>query len=126
MNRFVYSSTLAYIVDANAGRSTAAVASNSAFRGISGMIASEIAAPLQDAIGDGGLYSIWAGLLLGVICMIWVVILKGKTWRQEAEEAETASSASRTSTRLPAPELEPPPMTASVSQEVHTPTDERS
>ncbi|CAG8752270.1 7383_t:CDS:2, partial [Acaulospora colombiana] len=44
--------TLAYVVDANAGRSTAAVASNSSFRGLSGMIASEIAAPLQDSIGD--------------------------------------------------------------------------
>jgi hypothetical protein len=112
-------------VDSNAGRSTAAVASNSAFRGIAGMIASEIAAPLQDAVGDGGLYSIWAGLLLGVICMIWVVILKGKMWRQEAEEAETASSASR-STLLPAPALEPPPTISPLSQEAHTPTDEPS
>jgi len=123
---FVYSSTLAYIVDANAGRSTAAVASNSAFRGISGMIASEIAAPLQDAVGDGGLYSIWAGLLLGVICMIWIVILKGKTWREEAEETEMASSASGTSTQLLAPPLELPPTATSVSQEVHNPTNEHS
>jgi hypothetical protein len=127
MNRFVYSSTLAYIVDANAGRSTAAVASNSAFRGISGMIASEIAAPLQDAIGDGGLYSIWAGLLFGVICMIWVVILKGKAWREEAEKAETASGSSGTSTPLPAPVSEIFPMATPVSSQVHTPaTGERS
>jgi len=55
------------------------------------MIASEIAAPLQDAVGDGGLYSMWAGLFLLVICMVWTVILKGKTWREHAEKVETAS-----------------------------------
>lgn len=84
----MYSSTLAYIVDANSGRSTAAVASNSAFRGIAGMVASEIAAPLQDAIGDGGLYTIWTGILLFINCMILLVIAKGGKWRQQAEHEE--------------------------------------
>lgn len=42
-----YTSTLAYIVDANAGRSSSAVATNSAFRGISAFVATEIAVPLQ-------------------------------------------------------------------------------
>ncbi|KAJ7855039.1 hypothetical protein B0H14DRAFT_2755751, partial [Mycena olivaceomarginata] len=39
--------TLAYIVDANNGRSATAVATNSAFRGIAAFIATEVAVPLQ-------------------------------------------------------------------------------
>ena len=85
---FIYASTLAYIVDANAGRSTAAVASNSSFRGISGLVASEMAAPLQDIIGDGGLYSLWAGLLVVMELMILLVTWRGERWREEAENRE--------------------------------------
>lgn len=47
---WIYASTLAYIVDANNGRSSTAMASNSAFRGISAFAATEIAVPLQVAI----------------------------------------------------------------------------
>ncbi|KAI0770404.1 MFS general substrate transporter [Fomes fomentarius] len=43
----IYSSTLAYIVDANNGRSSSAVATNSAFRGLAAFIAAEVAVPLQ-------------------------------------------------------------------------------
>lgn len=43
----MYSSTLAYIVDANNGRSATAVATNSAFRGVFAFIATEIAVPMQ-------------------------------------------------------------------------------
>ena len=43
----IYSSTLAYIVDANNGRSSSAVASNSAFRGGMAFIAAEVAVPMQ-------------------------------------------------------------------------------
>lgn len=46
-DRWIYSSALAYIVDANKGRSSTAVATNSAFRGIIAFIAAEIAIPLQ-------------------------------------------------------------------------------
>lgn len=45
--RWVYSSTLAYVVDANKGRSATAVATNSAFRGTLAFIATEIAVPMQ-------------------------------------------------------------------------------
>jgi Na+/melibiose symporter-like transporter len=85
---FINASTLAYIVDANAGRSTAAVASNSSFRGISGLVAAQMAAPLQDTIGDGGLYSLWAGLLVVMELMILLVIRRGQRWREEAEKRE--------------------------------------
>ena len=46
-NRWIFTSTLAYIVDANTGRSSTAVAANSAYRGIIAFIAAEIAIPLQ-------------------------------------------------------------------------------
>jgi hypothetical protein len=46
-DRAIYSSTLAYIVDANNGRSSAAVASNSFFRGTSAFIAAEVAVSIQ-------------------------------------------------------------------------------
>jgi len=48
-----YTSALAYIVDSNMGRSSTAVATNSAFRGLFAFVATEVAVPLQDALGDG-------------------------------------------------------------------------
>lgn len=45
--RWIYTSTLAYIVDANIGRSSSAVATNSAVRGVSAFVALEVAVPLQ-------------------------------------------------------------------------------
>jgi hypothetical protein len=76
----IYASTLAYLVDVNPvcpqfpsstrlkradeqGRSSAAVSSNSFVRGCLACVMSQIARPIQDAIGDGGLYTIFAGLL---------------------------------------------------------------
>lgn len=43
----MYATSLAYIVDANTGRSSSAVASNSAFRGTMAFVAVEVAVPLQ-------------------------------------------------------------------------------
>lgn len=45
------------------GRSSAAVSSNSFVRGCLACVMSQIARPIQDAIGDGGLYTIFAGML---------------------------------------------------------------
>jgi len=45
--RVIYSSTLAYLVDANPGRSSSAVACNSFFRGLFAFIASQVALPIQ-------------------------------------------------------------------------------
>jgi len=89
---WIYSSTLAYIVDANVGRSSSAVACNSCFRGTFAFVAAEVAVPLQDSIRDGGLYSLWAGLLLGAEALLLLVMWKGQTWRQKAEERESGSS----------------------------------
>ena len=46
-NSFSYSSTLAYLVDANNGRSSTAVALGIAFRGFFAFVATEIVVPLQ-------------------------------------------------------------------------------
>ncbi|KAG1729679.1 MFS general substrate transporter [Suillus lakei] len=85
---WIYASTLAYLVDANIGRSSTAVATNSSFRGLFAFAAAEIAVPLQDTIGDGGLYTLWAGLLVVAECMILLVTYKGKKWREASVERE--------------------------------------
>ncbi|KAG1898226.1 major facilitator superfamily domain-containing protein [Suillus fuscotomentosus] len=85
---WIYTSTLAYIVDANTGRSSTAVATNSSFRGLSAFVAAEIAIPLQDSIGDGGLYTLWAGLLVIANCIILLVLYKGRKWREASVERE--------------------------------------
>ncbi|KAI6046702.1 vacuolar DHA amino acid exporter [Pisolithus marmoratus] len=90
---WIYSSTLAYIVDSNTGRSSSAVAANSSIRGTSAFIAVEVAVPLQDAIGDGGLYTIWAGLMLLVELLMLLVLYKGKQWREASIEKERKMSA---------------------------------
>ncbi|KJA16284.1 hypothetical protein HYPSUDRAFT_147887 [Hypholoma sublateritium FD-334 SS-4] len=85
---WIYSSSLAYIVDANVGRSSTAVAGNSAFRGIFAFIATEIAVPLQDNLGDGWMFVVWAGFVsLGCICIL-LVRWKGQDWRIQAEIRE--------------------------------------
>lgn len=83
---WVYSSTLAYIVDANVGRSSTAVAGNSLFRGLGAFIASEAAVPLQTAIGDGGLYSLWAGLCVVGALLVVLVVKFGEKWRVDSEK----------------------------------------
>jgi hypothetical protein len=107
--RWIYASTLAYIVDANVGRSSTAAATNSACRGTGAFVAAEIAVPLQvrlptprwslfssgflqDAIGDGGLYTIWAGLMVVTALLILLVLYKGEKWREngEAKNAQMA------------------------------------
>ncbi|KAF8959126.1 major facilitator superfamily domain-containing protein [Flammula alnicola] len=85
---WIYSSSLAYVVDANIGRSSTAVAGNSAFRGIFAFMAIEVAVPLQDVLGDGWMYTVWAGVVsLGCLCIL-LVWWKGEQWRLEAEMRE--------------------------------------
>jgi len=85
---FIYASSLAYLVDANPGRSIAATASNSSFRGFAGMISAELAFPLREVLGDGGLYSLWAGLLVVTEVMVLLVVWRGQRWREEEERRE--------------------------------------
>jgi len=60
------------------------------------LVSMSIATPLstfpacQNAIGDGGLYSIWTGLiLLSELCTL-LVLFKGRQWRERAEAREAA------------------------------------
>ncbi|KAJ7058233.1 vacuolar DHA amino acid exporter [Mycena amicta] len=85
---WAYTSTLAYIVDANNGRSSTVVAANSCFRGLSAFIATEVAVPLQESVGDGWQYTIWAGLMIGAALLVWLVAKKGGRWREAAERRE--------------------------------------
>lgn len=85
---WIYSSTLAYIVDANVGRSSTAVATNSFCRGLAGFVAAEVAVPLQNALGDGGLYTLWAGIMVLASLMVLLTIRKGGEWRLKAIERE--------------------------------------
>ncbi|RDB15304.1 hypothetical protein Hypma_004735 [Hypsizygus marmoreus] len=88
---WTYSSTLAYIVDANAGRSSTAIATNSAFRGFSAFVATEIAVPLQDGLGDGWMYTIWSVLMAVSGLLIFLVAWRGELWRKQAEAREAKS-----------------------------------
>ncbi|KAF9474590.1 MFS general substrate transporter [Pholiota conissans] len=92
---WIYSSSLAYVVDANIGRSSTAVAGNSAFRGIFAFMATEVAVPLQDNLGDGWMFVLWSAVVsLGCACIL-LVRFKGEKWRVDAElrEAEHARRA---------------------------------
>jgi hypothetical protein len=90
--RWIYSSTAAYIVDANPGRSSAAVAMNSFFRGVAAFVLTEAAVPLQESLGDGGLYTLWAGIL--VLCELVILLVRshGGAWREAGEESEKHQS----------------------------------
>jgi len=56
-------------------------------------IASEAAAPLRRAAGDGGLYTIWAVLCILLDLSILFAIARGGKWREEAEEREMMAHA---------------------------------
>lgn len=77
----IYSSTLAYLVDANPGRSSSAIACNSMFRGVCACVASQVALSIRNAIGDGGLYTLFSGILVFSCLGFIVIIRKGKQWR---------------------------------------------
>lgn len=107
-SRWMYSSTLAYLVDANPGRSCTAVATNSSFRGSLAFVSVMTAVPLQvrlldllysshadasllsvqDALGDGGLYTAWAGVFVVMELLVLLVLRKGESWRRESEGRE--------------------------------------
>lgn len=89
---WIYSSSVAYLVDANPGRSSAAVATNSCFRGVAAFAFTEAAVPMQDSLGDGGLYTFWAGILVLCELTILLVHLRGGAWREAADEREKPQS----------------------------------
>ena len=84
--RWMYASTVAYVVDANPGRSCSAVAANSSFLGALAFITTMIAVPLQDAVGDGWLYTVFAVLVVVMELLIVLVLHKGVSWREREAE----------------------------------------
>lgn len=92
LSTWVYASTLAYIVDANPGRSSIVVATNSAFRCVFAFVAIEVAIPIQVAIGDGYLYTLWGGIMIIMEILTLAVLFKGKKWREACEEKDRRKS----------------------------------
>ncbi|GAA5962196.1 hypothetical protein JCM8115_006625 [Rhodotorula mucilaginosa] len=92
----IYSSTLAFIVDANPGRSSSAVACNSLFRGVLACAASQAAEPILDKVGgNGAFYTGWAVILLiGQLALV-IVAIKGKRWRAAFAVREEQAEARR-------------------------------
>ncbi|KAF9236463.1 vacuolar DHA amino acid exporter [Melanogaster broomeanus] len=101
---WMYTSTVAYLVDANTGRSCSAVATNSSFRGSLAFISTLVAIPLQgiysdlqtvpsqDALGDGLLYTAFAGVLVIMELLILLVLRKGASWREDCEKRENSAT----------------------------------
>ncbi|KDN52609.1 MFS general substrate transporter [Tilletiaria anomala UBC 951] len=79
-----YSSVLSYLVDANKGRAAAAVSTNSVYRGAFACVASQIAGPLQDRMGDGWFNTGWAVVLALAQAMLFLVAYRGNAWRTKA------------------------------------------
>ena len=44
-------------------------------------------------MGDGGLYIMWAGLMLILDLIVLVVLYKGKQWREKSSEKGSSQSA---------------------------------
>ncbi|GAA5916702.1 hypothetical protein JCM8208_000753 [Rhodotorula glutinis] len=91
----IYASTLAYIVDANPGRSTSAVACNSLFRGVLACASSQAAEPILDKIKNGAFYSGWGVLLLLGEGALVVVAIRGGKWRAASRASEARDAERR-------------------------------
>ncbi|KAM0786891.1 hypothetical protein ACM66B_002315 [Microbotryomycetes sp. NB124-2] len=82
---WIYSSLLAYVVDANPGKSSSAVACNSLFRGVLACIASQVAEPIIDRVTHGWFYTGFAVILLIGEAGLLLVGAKGKKWRAQSQ-----------------------------------------
>ncbi|GAA5853337.1 hypothetical protein JCM8547_000289 [Rhodosporidiobolus lusitaniae] len=101
----IYSSTLSYIVDANPGRSTSAVACNSLFRGVLACAASQAAEPILDKIYNGAFYTGWGVLLAIGTAALVLMALRGGMWRAASrakEERAAARKSEKNAARLAA------------------------
>lgn len=68
------------------------MACNSMFRGTFGMIATEIAQPLEDSVGNGALYTGWAIVIALAELSLVVVLWKGAKWREDWVRKEDEES----------------------------------
>ncbi|KAG1819638.1 MFS general substrate transporter [Suillus subaureus] len=92
LSTWIYASTLAYIVDANPGRSSTVVATSSTFRCTFAFVATEVAIPIQVAISDGYLYTLWGVIVMVMEILTLAVLYKGKKWREASEERDRRKS----------------------------------
>ncbi|KAK8864593.1 hypothetical protein IAR55_001843 [Kwoniella newhampshirensis] len=81
---WMYSPTLAYLVDSNPGLSAPSSSCASLMRGCLACIMSQIAVPIRNGIGDGGLYTLFAGLLAVGCGIVILLSFKGEQWRIRA------------------------------------------
>lgn len=70
----------AYIVDCFKSRGASATACNNFARYICAGVGSLLASVLDDALGDGVLYTICGGVLILSSSTLYVIIKKGKSW----------------------------------------------
>jgi len=87
---WIYSGAVAYLVDANPGMGSPAAATSSFFRLFSAFVFTEAAVPMQNSLSDGGLYSLWAGIVIICEVLILLVRARGERWRTDAEERAKA------------------------------------
>ncbi|KAG1823581.1 major facilitator superfamily domain-containing protein [Suillus subaureus] len=85
---WMYTSTLAYLVDANPGRSCSAVGDQQLDPRIPGFC---FDFDCCTAPRDGGLYTAWAGVMVVMELLVLLVLHKGESWRRESEERELKS-----------------------------------
>lgn len=78
-----YSVDLSYLVDSNPGRSSGAVAVNSAFRGTLSFIAAEVASPILKAVNNGPFQTGWAVLIALTVIPLFFSMSRGKQWRHD-------------------------------------------
>ncbi|KAG1794230.1 uncharacterized protein HD556DRAFT_1371669 [Suillus plorans] len=82
-------SLLAYLVDANLGRSCTAVATNGSFQGSLAFVSVITPIPLQNTLGNGGLYTVRSGILIVMEYIGYIgTARKGESWHKEGEERE--------------------------------------
>jgi predicted MFS family arabinose efflux permease len=70
----VFATVTTYLIDAVPGRSSSAVAMNTLIRNLFACIGAIIGQPLMEALGNGVLFSILAGISLASSACIWAII----------------------------------------------------
>jgi len=76
----VFATVTTYLVDAVPGRSSSAVAMNNLIRNTVAAIGTVIGKPLIEALGNGMLFSILAGICLASSACIWAIMKVRCSW----------------------------------------------
>ena len=79
---FAFNSVSSYLVDAFPNKSASAIAVNNFARSITARIFVFAAAPFEDAIGVGWVYTVLIFISFIGILGLFVISIKGKDWRE--------------------------------------------